>query len=149
MGEKMNEFTHYGHRTKKDMENCSACILLFSGKEGPNYAAWPLSFLANGRDIPSKYFEALKTELKSENMFYVKNLESKLVGTKYENFILEAKNELGLSDKERWIAYHSNAIETRLDSIKRGLGDGKFQLIQLKKHVSELSKLVKSKKEAV
>jgi hypothetical protein len=80
------EFIHDKHN-KKDMENCAACILLHSGEEGPNYAAWPLSFLVNGKDIPRKYFKALENELKSDNLAYVKNLENHLKNTKYESFI--------------------------------------------------------------
>jgi hypothetical protein len=75
----MNEFTHYGHGSKKDMENCSACALLYAGEEGPNYAGWPLAFLLNGRTIPTKYLNALKKELKSDNHAYVQNLKNKLL----------------------------------------------------------------------
>jgi hypothetical protein len=81
----MNEFIHYGHRSRKDMENCSACVLLFSGSEGPNYAGWPLSFIQNGRRIPEKYMKALAQELtRTDNMAYVNNLKEKLVGAGYD-----------------------------------------------------------------
>jgi len=81
------EFQHENHRKSKDMENCAACILLFSGIEGPNYSAWPLSFLVNNRAIPKKYFKALEKELLSDNLLYVANLKKHLKGTPYENFI--------------------------------------------------------------
>lgn len=73
----MSEFTHYGHRTVKDMENCSACVLLYS-KNKPDYAAWPLSFIRNGRPIPAKYLKALKEELLSDNKAYVDHLKDEL-----------------------------------------------------------------------
>jgi hypothetical protein len=76
----MSEFTHYGHHpSRKDLENCSACALLYADESGPNYAGWPLAFLANGRQIPSKYISALKNELKSQNLAYVQNLKNKLI----------------------------------------------------------------------
>lgn len=79
----MNEFTHYssGHSEhgRKDMENCGACVLLYSDEEGPNYAGWPLSFIQNGRSIPRKYYKALLRELdRTDNDAYVNNLKEKL-----------------------------------------------------------------------
>jgi hypothetical protein len=87
----MSEFSHYGHHpSRKDMENCGACALLYAGEEGPNYAAWPLSFLKSGRAIPSKYLGALKKELqRTDNMAYVNNLKAHLKGTSYESLIEE------------------------------------------------------------
>lgn len=83
-----NVFTHYssGHSEHghKDMENCGACVLLYSGKEGPNYAAWPLAFIENGRRIPSKYIGALRLELRrTDNMPYLNNLKDKLWAAGY------------------------------------------------------------------
>lgn len=75
----MNEFTHYGHHpSRKDLDNCSACALLYAETE-PNYAAWPLAFLQNGRQIPTKYYAVLKKELsRKDNDRYVENLKQKL-----------------------------------------------------------------------
>lgn len=88
------EFQHYADHSKEhDMENCGACCLLHSGSEGPNYAAWPLSFLVNNKPIPEKYFNALKNELKSDNIAYVNNLKNHLIDTPYEWFIDEAEQQ--------------------------------------------------------
>lgn len=84
----MNEFTHYGHKpSQKDLNNCGACALLYAGKEGPNYAGWPLAFIQNGRSIPIKYHEALKKELnRKDNDLYINNLKNKLndIGFKFQ-----------------------------------------------------------------
>lgn len=86
----MNEFTHYGHHpSRKDLDNCSACALLYAECE-PNYSAWPLSFIQNGRQIPTKYYAALKKELnRTDNDLYVENLKNKL---KQINFNIEVLN---------------------------------------------------------
>ncbi len=143
----MNEFSHYGHKTRKDMENCSACILLHSGEEGPNYAAWPLSFISSGRAIPKKYYKALVNELKSENMLYVKNLEKRLQGTGLENFIEIAKKELGLTDSQRMKKYHLDNISRRLKYIQNSQEINSFHLDDIRKNLSELEKLQNSENE--
>jgi hypothetical protein len=75
----MNEFTHYTGCRNKDPDNCSACALLNSGEEGPNYAGWPLAFIQAGLSIPYKYRKALAKELSREdNQAYVDNLKTKL-----------------------------------------------------------------------
>lgn len=84
----MSEFKHYsnGHNEKnKDMENCGACVLLYSGEEGPNYSGWPLSFLRSGREIPAKYYKALIKETeRTDNFPYVNNLKRKLEEHDYD-----------------------------------------------------------------
>jgi hypothetical protein len=83
----VSEFQHYSGCKSKDMENCAACVLLFSGEEGPNYAAWPLSFIQSGRRIPGKYMKALAKELKCDNKAYVDNLKEHLIKAGYEDFL--------------------------------------------------------------
>ena len=71
----MNEFSHYSGCRLRDPDNCSGCALTMGGKEGPNYAGWPISYLKNGRSIPAKWQDALKKELASDNRAYSENLK--------------------------------------------------------------------------
>jgi hypothetical protein len=77
------EFNHYPGCKGNDPDNCSACALtkptlidFGEGVErmGINYAAWPLSYMQNGRRIPEKFMEYLALELESDNLAYVRNL---------------------------------------------------------------------------
>lgn len=74
----MNEFSHYDGCKLRDPDNCSGCALLIGGKNGPNYAGWPLVYLKAGREIPRKWIGALLDELNSENKAYVENLRKHL-----------------------------------------------------------------------
>jgi hypothetical protein len=76
-----SEFFHYDG-CKRDPDNCGACALtipvLIDGKMGLNYAAWPLSYMQNGRRIPQKFHDYLLEELDSDNKAYVENLKNHL-----------------------------------------------------------------------
>ena len=81
------EFSHYDHGAKRDPDNCSACALenpqLIDygnglSKMGINYAAWPLSYMQNGRRIPQRFMKYLVEELESDNLAYVANLKTHL-----------------------------------------------------------------------
>jgi hypothetical protein len=75
----MNEFTHYTGCKGNDNDNCSACALLNADRRGPNYAGWPLAFIASGRRIPQRYFDALIVETeRKDNPAYTENLNKKL-----------------------------------------------------------------------
>jgi hypothetical protein len=99
--EHMNEFTHYSnHRPGSDLDNCGACALttptMIDGKIGINYAGWPLSYLANGRSIPLKFYGFLREELqRRDNLPYLENLRAKLTAAGYdvEKITAGVKNE--------------------------------------------------------
>jgi hypothetical protein len=69
-----SEFSHYDGCRRSDPDNCSGCALTTGGHEGPNYTAWPLAYMANGRAIPAKWFDAFTRELASENQAYAENI---------------------------------------------------------------------------
>ena len=75
----MSEFNHYNGCKFKDPDNCSGCALTTGGEEGPNYAAWPLSYIRHRKPIPRKWMMALIKELTSDNEAYVNNLKQKLI----------------------------------------------------------------------
>ncbi len=68
------EFSHYDGCRNRDPDNCQGCALTKGGAEGPNYAAWPLAYMQNGRTIPSKWIGAFKRELASDNKLYADNI---------------------------------------------------------------------------
>lgn len=70
----MSEFSHYKGCKYKDPDNCGGCALTVGGEEGPNYAAWPLSYMLAGRAIPKKWTKAFVLEFQSDNKPYVANL---------------------------------------------------------------------------
>jgi hypothetical protein len=71
-----SEFQHYDGCRCKDPDNCSGCALTTGGKEGPNYAAWPLVYVEHHRIIPRKWQAAFEQELKSSNTAYAENLKA-------------------------------------------------------------------------
>ena len=81
----MSEFNHYDGCKFKDPDNCSGCALTTGGKDGPNYAAWPISYLRNNRPIPRKWIGALLKELNSDNKAYVENIRKHLKMRGLEN----------------------------------------------------------------
>ncbi len=69
------EFEHYPGCKHRDPDNCSGCALTQGGEDGPNYAAWPLVYMENGRAIPAKWREAFKREMaQTENVPYADNV---------------------------------------------------------------------------
>ena len=70
-----NEFQHYPGCNHHDTANCGACALTNETQERPNYAAWPLAYMENGRTIPAKWKTAFFDELaRTDNQPYVDNL---------------------------------------------------------------------------
>jgi hypothetical protein len=95
------EFMHYPHAaSKRDPDNCSACALEHpimidygNGVErmGINYAAWPLSYMANGRRIPQRFMKYLLEELESDNLAYVENLKTHLTKHGYDIEVIKRR----------------------------------------------------------
>lgn len=72
-----SEFDHYAGCRNKDPDNCSACALTDTRQAAPNYAAWPLTYMENGRTIPAKWRGAFKAELaRTDNQLYVENIQA-------------------------------------------------------------------------
>lgn len=72
-----NEFIHYDGCKHRDPDNCSACALTDERQDAPNYAAWPLAYMENGRVIPAKWRAAFKAELaRTDNPAYVNNVRA-------------------------------------------------------------------------
>lgn len=75
-----SEFTHYDGCKHRDPDNCGACALTDTRQDAPNYSAWPLAYIRNGRTIPAKWREAFKRELaRTDNLPYVANLQRHIV----------------------------------------------------------------------
>ena len=70
------EFEHYQGCKHRDPDNCGGCALTTGGADGPNYAAWPLAYMENGRAIPAKWREAFKAEMASDNLPYAENVKA-------------------------------------------------------------------------
>lgn len=71
------EFEHYPGCRHRDPDNCSGCALTDTKQAQPNYAAWPLVYMENGRAIPAKWREAFKREFRrTDNLRYVENLKT-------------------------------------------------------------------------
>ncbi len=70
------EFNHYPGCGLRDPDNCSGCALTMGGPEGPNYAAWPLVYMENGRTIPAKWRDAFRLEMESDNRPYADNVKA-------------------------------------------------------------------------
>jgi hypothetical protein len=69
------EFEHYQGCRFRDPDNCSACALTDTRQESPNYAAWPLAYMENGRAIPAKWRNAFKAEMiREDNPAYAANV---------------------------------------------------------------------------
>lgn len=74
-----SEFNHYPGCKLNDPGNCSACALTDTRQDQPNYAAWPLAYMENGRTVPAKWRRAFHDELnRTDNMPYVNNLRRTL-----------------------------------------------------------------------
>ncbi len=71
-----NEFKHYDGCKHNDPDNCSACALTDTRQHAPNYAAWPLAYMENGRAIPAKWRAAFNAEFRSDNIAYAQNLQA-------------------------------------------------------------------------
>ncbi len=70
-----NEFRHYDGCGHNDPDNCSACALTDTRQDAPNYAAWPLAYMENGRAVPAKWREAFKAEMaRTDNDLYAANI---------------------------------------------------------------------------
>ena len=69
------EFEHYPG-CRGDVANCSGCALTDERQDAPNYAAWPLVYLENGRAIPSKWRAAFAYQQASENAAYADNIRA-------------------------------------------------------------------------
>ena len=72
---KTSEFDHYDGCRRKDVDNCSGCALTNLRQDAPNYAAWPLVYMENGRISPKIWKRAFLNELKSSNRPYAANLK--------------------------------------------------------------------------
>jgi hypothetical protein len=70
------EFDHYEGCNGRDPANCAACALTYERQRAPNYSAWPLAYMMNGRDIPAKWRDAFHRELASDNAAYVANVRA-------------------------------------------------------------------------
>lgn len=72
-----SEFTHYDGCTHRDPDNCSACALTDTRQDRPNYSAWPLAYMENGRAIPAKWRDAFKAEMaQTDNRPYAENVKA-------------------------------------------------------------------------
>lgn len=72
------QFIHYDGCSRRDPSNCCACALTI-GREGPNYAGWPLVYMQARRNIPSHWFDAFIREFQNEsNPSYQQNLRRTL-----------------------------------------------------------------------
>lgn len=74
------EFEHYPGCRHRDPDNCSGCALTDTRQDVPNYAAWPLVYVENGRTIPAKWREAFRREMsaENENQAYARNIRDKV-----------------------------------------------------------------------
>lgn len=71
------EFDHYPGCRYRDPDNCSGCALTDTRQESPNYSAWPLAYMENGRTIPAKWREAFKAEMNCiDNPAYAANVRA-------------------------------------------------------------------------
>jgi hypothetical protein len=73
------EFEHYPGCRHRDPDNCSGCALTDERQERPNYSAWPLAYMENGRTIPAKWRQAFKDEMQSENVAYAANVKRTMI----------------------------------------------------------------------
>ena len=72
-----NEFSHYTGCNGRDPDNCSACALTDTRQDAPNYAAWPLAYMENGRTMPSKWRDAFAAEMnRADNPAYAANVRA-------------------------------------------------------------------------
>ena len=72
-----SEFAHYPGCGGKDVDNCSACALTDTRQDKPNYSAWPLAYMENGRAIPAKWRNAFKAEMvREDNAAYAANVKA-------------------------------------------------------------------------
>lgn len=72
-----NEFAHYAGCNHNDPDNCSACALTDTRQAAPNYAAWPLAYMENGRAVPAKWRGAFQDEMNREdNRAYADNVKA-------------------------------------------------------------------------
>ena len=68
---KREMFTHsYAHK-RCDPDNCAACALQ---AKDPNYAGWPLLFMAVGKTLPAKPFTRELKRSAKDNLAYHQNL---------------------------------------------------------------------------
>lgn len=82
-----NEFTHYDG-CKGDVDNCSACALTNTKQRVPNYAAWPLAYIANNRAVPAKWRDAFRREMnQTRNVPYAENIKRHVAehGVRFDN----------------------------------------------------------------
>lgn len=69
------EFDHYQGCKHRDPDNCSGCALTDERQESPNYAAWPIAYMENGRAIPAKWRTAFHAEMnRTDNPAYTNNI---------------------------------------------------------------------------
>jgi hypothetical protein len=69
-----SEFQHYDG-CRGDVDNCQACALTDTRQERPNYAAWPLAYMVNGRTIPAVWKAAFFDECaRTDNPAYTANI---------------------------------------------------------------------------
>ena len=83
-----NEFKHYDGCKHNDTSNCSACALTATWQAAPNYSAWPLAYMENGRTVPAKWRGAFNAELaRTDNQPYVDNIRAKIAqhGVKFSD----------------------------------------------------------------
>lgn len=74
-----NEFSHYPGCNRRDVDNCGACALTDTRQAAPNYSAWPLAYMENGRTIPAKWRDAFKAEMeRTDNPAYAANVKATL-----------------------------------------------------------------------
>ena len=72
-----HEFNHYPGCNGQDPDNCSGCALTDTRQDAPNYSAWPLAYMENGRAIPAKWRGAFNAELaRTDNPAYVANVKA-------------------------------------------------------------------------
>ena len=84
------EFVHdHGPRPDKlTRDNCGACALTNLNQISPNYAAWPLAYMENGRTVPLKWFKAFIAEMnRKDNEAYAENVRRKveLLGVRFSS----------------------------------------------------------------
>ena len=74
-----SEFSHYPGCRGRDPDNCSACALTDTRQGAPNYSAWPLAYMENGRAIPAKWRDAFRAEMaRTDNPTYAANVRATL-----------------------------------------------------------------------
>jgi hypothetical protein len=64
-------YTHSYDHKRPDPDNCAACAL---NSKRPNYAGWPLLYMAKQRPMPGKWFAAEFKEAQKHNQPYYSNL---------------------------------------------------------------------------